>query len=79
MNGVLDVLEAKLKAEVVRYTENICGGSGIVDYATYKENCGVIRGLTLALDEVASLAKNQREIDDEPTGAGDAVRQRNFY
>lgn len=52
---VCDALKKKLSEDITRYTEDIC--SGAVDFAAYKHQCGVLRGLTLALEHVEDLAK----------------------
>ena len=36
-----------------------------VDFAAYREQCGLIRGLDLALREIIDLSRNYMDDDDE--------------
>jgi hypothetical protein len=38
---------------------------GLVDFAGYKEVCGVIRGLDVALREINDLSRNFMEDEDD--------------
>ena len=61
---VFDVLETKL-ADIQRSQEDFVTQGGAKDHATYRDACGVIRGLALARQEIRDLAKNQMEHDDD--------------
>jgi hypothetical protein len=61
---VFDVLEEKYKKSI-EDQKIFLGGGGAKDYAAYKEVCGVIRGLTLALQDLKDLAQNYMDQDDD--------------
>lgn len=64
METVFSVLAKDINADITRYTETIASGSANT-YDEYKEMCGVIRGLNLALEHINDLAKiNDGDIDD---------------
>lgn len=60
---VFDALEEKVEEHRTRQ-ENALKGGVATDYANYKEMCGVIRGLNLALMEIADLSRNYEDPDD---------------
>ena len=61
---VFDVLDMKL-AEFQRDQEEFLTSGGAKDHATYRETCGVIRGLIIARQEIRDLAKNCMEDNDD--------------
>jgi hypothetical protein len=61
---VFDVLNEKL-TEQKRSSEEFLNSGGCKDFAEYREVCGVIRGLNIALREVGDLSRNYMEDDDE--------------
>jgi hypothetical protein len=61
---VFDVLDDKY-AEMQRTQEDFLISGGAVDFANYRESCGVIRGLALARREIEDLARHYRETDDD--------------
>lgn len=61
---VLDVLEERLQERVKPYEEAIVRGTA-VDFAAYKGMCGVIQGLTTAINEVRDFAQQVEHDDDE--------------
>lgn len=61
---VFDVLDEKYAVLQREQGEVILDGAA-KDFAAYKETCGVIRGLALARRELADLAKNYRDDDDD--------------
>ena len=63
MQTVLEVLMGKL-GELAQSSEQFLVGGGVKDFAEYREVCGRIRGLRLAIDEAKALAQNLEEIDD---------------
>ena len=63
MQTVLDVLVGKLN-EMVQSSEQFLVGGGVKDFAEYREVCGRVRGLRLAIDEAKALAQNLEENDE---------------
>jgi major membrane immunogen (membrane-anchored lipoprotein) len=61
---VFDVLEEKFVELSRSYEVDLASGAA-ASYDKYKEMCGVIRGLALALREVEDLARHYRENDDD--------------
>ena len=61
---VFDVLKEKL-TEHKRSSEEFLASGGPKDYAGYKEVCGVIRGLDVALREINDLSRNYMEDDND--------------
>ena len=64
MKTVFDVLIGAFETQISQAQESL-GDGAAKDYAEYREVCGRIRGLRLAIYEVQALAKNQRESDDD--------------
>jgi hypothetical protein len=62
---VFDVLNQKLNGAYKRSSEEFLHSGGAVDYAGYKEVCGVIRGLDVALREINDLSRNYMEDEDD--------------
>ena len=61
---VFDVLNIKL-TEQKRSSEEFLVSGVPKDYAEYKEVCGVIQGLNVALREVGDLSRNYTEEYDD--------------
>ena len=62
--GVLETLRDKLRADMNNYTDDLANGQ-CTDFATYKELCGVIRGLAFAERHLLDLAEYLKEDHDE--------------
>jgi hypothetical protein len=63
-NTVMDVLQKKLKEQEESHIQALAGGA-VIDYAAYRELCGVIRGLQTAQREIADLVRRLKENDDD--------------
>lgn len=63
-NTVMDLLQKKLKEQEDSHIQALAGGA-VVDYAAYRELCGVIRGLQTAQREIADLVRRLKEDDDD--------------
>ena len=63
-NTVMDVLQKKLKEQEESHIQALAGGA-VSDYASYRELCGVIRGLQTAQREIADLVRRLKENDDD--------------
>ena len=63
-NTVMDVLLRKLQEQEESHVQALAGGS-VVDYAAYRELCGVIRGLQTAQREIGDLVRRVKENDDD--------------
>jgi hypothetical protein len=64
---VMDFIEAmrkKLRDDMNNYTDDLANGQ-CTDFATYKELCGVIRGLAFAERHLLDLAEYLKEDHDE--------------
>ena len=61
---VFDVLNQKL-TELKNSSEEFLTSGGAKDFAGYKEVCGVIRGLDVALREINDLSRNFMEDEDD--------------
>tara|TARA_B110000503_G_C7159627_1_gene419031 strand:+ start:3059 stop:3256 length:198 start_codon:yes stop_codon:yes gene_type:complete len=61
---VFDVLNETL-TEHKRSSEEFLVSGGPKDYAGYKEVCGVIQGLNIALREVGDLSRNYMDDNDD--------------
>ena len=61
---VFDVLNLKL-TELKGSSEEFLTSGGPKDYAGYKEVCGVIQGLNIALREIGDLSRNYMEDADD--------------
>lgn len=60
---VFDVLSDKIVEHHNQAKEFLAGGRP-KDYAEYRDVCGAIRGLSIALREIQDLAKNFEEEED---------------
>jgi hypothetical protein len=61
---VFDVLIDKFEEHIKSHTDFIASGRA-AEFAAYKEQCGVIRGLNLALRDVQDLAQNFMDERDD--------------
>lgn len=64
---VMDYFEAlrkRLREDMNNFTDDIATGQ-CASYESYKELCGVIRGLAIAERHLLDLAQNIEETDDE--------------
>lgn len=61
---VFDVLVEKLQEHRANHVDALSSGRA-ADFAAYREQCGLIRGLDLALREVLDLSRNYMEDDDD--------------
>jgi len=64
---VMDFIEAmrkKIRDDMNNYTDDLANGQ-CTDFATYKELCGVIRGLAFAERHLLDLAEYLKEDRDE--------------
>lgn len=59
---ITEALRARIREYLNNYADEISGG-GCLDYATYRENVGVIRGLALAERELLDLVEKARNAD----------------
>jgi hypothetical protein len=63
-NTVMDLLQKRLKEQEDSHVQALAGGA-VADYASYRELCGVIRGLQTAQREIADLVRKLKENDDD--------------
>ena len=61
---VFDVLQDKIKVEMQAANEHLVSGAAN-DFAQYRDLCGFIRGLEVALREVNDLSRNYMEDEDD--------------
>lgn len=61
---VMELLQKKLGERKQIIVDSMGTGSA-KDYAEYREACGVIRGLTLAQQEIEDLVRKLKDEDDE--------------
>lgn len=61
---VFGVLRSGLEDEILRVRSYLAEGKA-ADYATYKELCGVVRGLTHAMAAVADLEQTYMDQDND--------------
>jgi|TARA_R110000824_G_scaffold3980_2_gene18960 hypothetical protein len=61
---VFDVLTDKLTVEMQVANEHLTSGA-IKDFAEYRDLCGFIRGLEVALREINDLSRNYMEEEDD--------------
>jgi hypothetical protein len=60
----VEALQKKLREDMNNFTDDLANGQ-CADFATYKELCGVIRGLAFAERHLLDLAQHMEEINDE--------------
>jgi len=63
-NTVMDLLQRKLKEQEDSHIQALAGGA-VMDYAAYRELCGVIRGLQTAQREIADLVRKLKDDDED--------------
>jgi len=61
---VLDLLKQRLEDQKASHVEALAGGAAN-DYASYRELCGVIRGLQTAQFEIADLVRKLKDDDND--------------
>lgn len=61
---VFDVLVDKLSEHRATHVDALASGRA-GDFSAYREQCGLIRGLDLALREVIDLSRNFMDDDDD--------------
>lgn len=61
---VFDVLRDGLEDEILRVRGYLAEGKA-ADYATYKELCGVVRGLTHSVAAITDLEQNYMDTDND--------------
>jgi hypothetical protein len=61
---VMDLLQRKLKDQEDSHVQALAGGA-VIDYAAYRELCGVIRGLQTAQREIADLVRKLKDDDND--------------
>lgn len=61
---VFDVLQDKLFEHRKSHVDFLASG-GAADFSVYQQQCGLIRGLDLALREIQDLAQNFMDADDD--------------
>lgn len=62
--SVLETLRDKFRQDMNNFTDDLATGA-CPDHASYKELCGVIRGLAYAERHLLDLADNLEKADDE--------------
>jgi hypothetical protein len=60
----VDAMRKKIRDDMNNYTDDLANGQ-CTDFATYKELCGVIRGLAFAERHLLDLAEYLKEDHDE--------------
>jgi hypothetical protein len=60
----MDLLQRKLEEHVKSHSEALVDGQS-KDYASYRELCGVIRGLQTAQREVGDLVRKLKDDNDD--------------
>lgn len=61
---VMDLLQRKLKEQEDSFIQALVSGRS-EDFASYRELCGVIRGLQTAQREVADLVRKLKDEDED--------------
>jgi len=60
----ITAVRTKIRTDMNNFTDDLANGQ-CTDFATYKELCGVIRGLAYAERHLLDLAENLKEDNDE--------------
>ena len=60
----IEALRKKLREDMNNFTDDLANGQ-CTDFASYKELCGVIRGLAFAERHLLDLAEHIQEDNDE--------------
>jgi hypothetical protein len=63
-NQILELLNKKLEEQVKSHSEFLSGG-GSEDFAAYKMQCGIIRGLQTAQREIGDLVRKLKDDNDD--------------
>lgn len=63
-NQILELLNKKLEEQVKSFSEALVSGRS-EDYASYRELCGVIRGLQTAQREIGDLVRKLKDDNDD--------------
>ena len=63
-NQILELLNKKIEEQVKSHSEALVGGKS-ADFASYKELCGVIRGLQTAQREIGDLVRRLKDENDD--------------
>lgn len=63
-NKILELLSKKLEEHVRSHAEALVSGQS-KDFATYRELCGVIRGLQTAQREIGDLVRKLKDDNDD--------------
>jgi hypothetical protein len=61
---ILELLNKKLEEQVRSHSEALVGGRS-EDFASYRELCGVIRGLQTAQREIGDLVRKLKDDNDD--------------
>jgi len=61
---VFDVLKDKITVEMQAANEHLVSGAAI-NFAAYRDLCGFIRGLEVALREIEDLSRNYMDDDND--------------
>jgi hypothetical protein len=63
-NQILELLNKKIEEQVKSHSEALIGGNS-QDFASYRELCGVIRGLQTAQREIGDLVRKLKDDNDD--------------
>lgn len=63
-NQILELLNKKIEEQVKSFSEALVSGRS-EDYASYRELCGVIRGLQTAQREIGDLVRKLKDEHDD--------------
>ena len=63
-NQILELLNKKIEEQVRSHSEALVSGKS-VDFAAYRELCGVIRGLQTAQREIGDLVRKLKDDNDD--------------
>jgi hypothetical protein len=63
-NQILELLNKKIEEQVRSFSEALVSGRS-EDFASYRELCGVIRGLQTAQREIGDLVRKLKDDNDD--------------
>jgi hypothetical protein len=63
-NQILELLNKKIEEQVKSHSEALISGNS-QDFASYRELCGVIRGLQTAQREIGDLVRKLKDDNDD--------------
>jgi hypothetical protein len=63
-NQILELLNKKIEEQVKSHSEALVSGRS-EDFASYRELCGVIRGLQTAQREIGDLVRKLKDDNDD--------------